>query len=119
MTTRLLTADFASSAALRREVTEQFAFVAPIFLKKKGTCFVTLPPDAKAGFDTWIAANRDTEVYDGIATLSSGYFGIRLKDDPKQVDAVLSGIGVLDSGRYIITHRPTRSKARDTVSLAL
>jgi hypothetical protein len=102
-----LTLSFQPSAA-QAEVIEQFAFVAPIFLKDKGVCLVILPPDAKSSFDDWLSRNLETEDYDGIATLGDGFFGIRLKDRADRVREILDEIGVLKDGRYIIAHRPAR-----------
>ena len=111
----LLALSFTPSAA-QQEILDSFSYVAPIFLKDKGVCLVVLPPDAKEGFDQWIAANRDTEDYDGFATLTSGFFGIRLKDDPEIIQAILSEIGVTETGRYIIAHRPARKGQQITYS---
>jgi hypothetical protein len=116
MTAALLASDFTASSAVQGDVIAQFAFVAPIFLKQKGSCLVILPPDAKDGFDRWISAHRDTEDYDGFATLSNGFFGIRLTDNSETLREVLSEIGVYEQGRYIIAHRPARRGAAITYS---
>ncbi len=110
MTISPLSLSFSPSAS-PAEVIERFSFLAPIFLKDKASCLVILPPDAKEGFNRWLAANRETEDYDGFATMPDGFFGIRIKDDREKIDAILSEIGALESGRYIIAHRPARRGA--------
>lgn len=103
-----LAPSFAQSAQLAG-VIEQIQYTAPILLKEKGFCLLIFGPESRKAFDDWQQRDRFSPYNHGTATFGSGFFGLRIPDDPAVIQDMIAILDLAESGRYLVAHRPGRT----------